>query len=134
MMANRHNRAGQYGKNQATKRIRNVIAMAISFCAYGCLLIGWACGYFWGKYAFVYGGLAAGAVALAIYLVWKYVVEPHIDAEAKVRIRHMRGGQGEALIAWLLEEREDYWHVFNEIKLRPESDIDHILVGPGGLF
>jgi hypothetical protein len=37
-------------------------------------------------------------------------------------------------VAWLLEDLDDNWHVFNGIKLERNSDIDHVVVGPGGIY
>jgi len=54
---------------------------------------------------------------------------------SRERIRYLRGGQAEALVAWMLkDELDDSWHVFNGLKLESESDIDHVVVGPQGVF
>ncbi len=50
------------------------------------------------------------------------------------RIKYLRGAQAEALVAWLLQDLSDDWHIFNGVKLEDDSDIDHVLVGPGGCF
>ncbi len=60
--------------------------------------------------------------------------DPYIDELSKQRLFFLRGGQAEGLIAWLLEDLDDNWHIFNGIKLDPESDIDHVLLGPAGIF
>ena len=59
---------------------------------------------------------------------------PQDRQRRRERIKYLRGGQAEGLIAWLLEGLDDDWHIFNGIKLERESDIDHILIGPAGVF
>lgn len=34
----------------------------------------------------------------------------------------------------LTRDLDDQWHVFNGIQLQEASDIDHVIVGPGGLY
>jgi len=53
----------------------------------------------------------------------------------KERIWYWRGAQVEALVAWIIKvELDANWHLFNSVKLQENWDIDHVLVGPGGLF
>jgi hypothetical protein len=53
---------------------------------------------------------------------------------AKERIAWLRGAQGEALVAWYLNDLPNTWHVFHNVKLWKTGDLDHVLIGPGGLF
>lgn len=132
-MAIRHGLAGQFGKTEALERYRRVVGRFATIASFGFLVCGFAWGYFWsqvGPYpaiaAFI---LAAGVVLFAIRRAGAFA-----DKVAKERVRFMRGGQGEALVAWLLEELDNEWHVFNGLKLEADSDIDHVVVGPGGVF
>jgi hypothetical protein len=133
-MAKRHGLAGQYPKGEANKRTKRAVVILLTAGGYGLAGLGFAFGYFlshWGPSLALVGLLA---VAGAGYAVWR-PLSRYIDKRAKERIWLMRGGQGEALIAWILEkDLEDDWHVFNGVKLERESDIDHIVVGLGGLY
>jgi len=51
----------------------------------------------------------------------------------KQRLKFWRGAQVEALVGWLLQDLDDQC-VFNGIQLQEASDIDHVVVGPGGLY
>ena len=57
-----------------------------------------------------------------------------MDAAGRGRIKYLRGGQGEALVSWLLRDLPDDWHLFDNVMLDRASDVDHILIGPGGFF
>lgn len=133
-MAIRHGLAGRYGKSEALRRDRRFLRALITFATVGFGLIGFACGYFWSRYTAVVAVPAAVAAAVIVIVVWRRVAEPWMDALAKERIKYLRGGQAEALVAWILQDLDDRWHIFNSVKLERESDIDHILVGPGGLY
>jgi hypothetical protein len=101
---------------------------AIGFGVYGFV---W--GYFWARTGPVFALVPTLTVAALLFFVRRRA-ERHIERVAKERIRYMRGGQGEALIAWLLEDLDNDWHIFNCLKLEADSDIDHVLVGPGGVY
>ncbi|MDB5297342.1 MAG: nuclease-like protein, partial [Phycisphaerales bacterium] len=50
------------------------------------------------------------------------------------RIKNYRGAQGEALVGWQHQDLPGDWHVFHGMQLEEASDLDHVVVGPGGLF
>jgi len=58
----------------------------------------------------------------------------YTDKLARERITWLRGAQGEALVAWYLRDLPNTWHVFNNVELWKQGDLDHVLIGPGGLF
>lgn len=132
-MAIRHGLAGQYGKNEA-KRVNVRMAMLlVGSIIVGAAVLGFLYGYFF--------SIRAQGLLLPIFMLiglpmlwlWRWL-DRRIDIEGKKRIKHMRGGQAEGLVAWILEDLDDRWHVFNGVKLESGSDTDHIVVGPGGLF
>ncbi len=131
-MAIRHGLAGQFCKAEHKKRNRQILAafVALTFTTSVATFL-W--GFFWNRLRgwFVLLPLAAFAVVLKI-VVGR--VEPWIDRVAKERIKFLRGGQAEALVAWILQDLEDDWHIFNNLKLESGSDVDHVVVGPNGLF
>ena len=47
----------------------------------------------------------------------------------------MRGGQAEGFVSWLLTDLGPDYHLFDNLSLgEGAEDIDHILIGPTGLF
>ncbi len=72
-------------------------------------------------------------VGIAILINW--ALRKYMREMGKERIKYWRGAQTEAFVAWMLQgELENDWHVFNGIMLQEGWDIDHIVVGPGGVF
>lgn len=69
---------------------------------------------------------AAGALLLRL-------VDRHLMAVAAESRRFQRGADGELLIAWLLEDLPDSYHVFHSIRLRKGVDTDHVVIGPSGI-
>src|SRR5689334_22520055 len=118
-MAIRHGLAGQYGKEQAQKRSKRIAGVLYVVGAY--VLAGLGFGY---GYSLAHGGPLMGlvgviAIGVAAFSISRPVAR-YIDHTAKERIKYMRGGQGEALVAWVLErELDEDWHVFNTVKLEP---------------
>jgi hypothetical protein len=61
-------------------------------------------------------------------------LDKYADDVARERIKWLRGAQGEALVAWHLRDLPDSWHVFHNIQIWENGDVDHILIGPAGIF
>ena len=68
-----------------------------------------------------------------LWLAQKPVVR-RIEAASLSRLKFMRGAQAEGLVAWYLKELPDAWHVFHNLPAARGGDVDHLAVGPGGLF
>ena len=80
-------------------------------------------------------GLLALATAVLVIPLLSHALKKPMRELGKNRIFHWRGAQTEALIAWIIKtDLDDSWHLFNSVKLQRTWDIDHILVGPGGVF
>jgi hypothetical protein len=75
--------------------------------------------------AVVLAGVSLGA------LRW---LDIYMNKLARERIKWLRGGQGEGLVAWYLNALPNSWHVFHNIELPNGGDLDHVLVGPAGIF
>jgi hypothetical protein len=98
------------------------------------MIFGFGLGIVWSFWPRVYVVLPLlGVFGLLAFPAMRLLDRP-IHAMAKTRIKFMRGAQGEALVAWLLMDLENEWHVFNGMKLVENWDLDHVVVGPGGLF
>jgi diacylglycerol kinase len=132
-MAIRHGLAGVYGKQAAAKAFRrHLLVVALGLIAVFFSLGFWI-GFTHSKSATVVGIL--GAVAFVIgFRACVPRIERWIDATARERLKHLRGARAEALVAWLLDELDDEWHVFNGLQLEPNRDLDHVVVGPSGIF
>ena len=128
-MAILHNKAGQFCKDEARKRVTYVFfGTATAVAVVGAL------GMYLCLHRTSWWAAAGGIAALLVMYIGNKCLDKPLDTVARERIKYMRGGQAEALVAWLLADLDDTWHLFNNIKLVADSDIDHVLVGPGGLF
>lgn len=61
----------------------------------------------------------------------------YIDDAASERLKWLRGGQAEAYVSMTLRRGlrgNDRYHLFDNLKLDPNSDLDHVLIGPSGLY
>jgi len=132
-MAHRHGKAGRYGKDESTQRLQQMMGRILMLAAVTFTLLGLMIGYFLG-YGVSWWGVA---LVLVTFFAFRYavrVLDPYIEAQAKERIKYLKGAQLEAVVAWVLEDLDDKWHVFNSIKLESQYDLDHVLIGPGGLY
>jgi hypothetical protein len=132
-MAQRHGLAGQFAKSEAAKRKWRIVMGSFGFCAYAMALFSFLAGLAWSRFGPAPALIVMVVIALLIMLAWR-MMEPYFDEMNRERIKYLKGAQAEALVAWLLEELDSGWHVFNGIQLEKNSDHDHVLVGPGGLF
>ena len=67
-------------------------------------------------------------------LFYNRLFDRPLTAIGKQRLRYWRGAQMESLVGWILQDLDDDWHIFNGVQLQEASDVDHIVVGPGGVF
>jgi hypothetical protein len=143
-MAKMHNLAGQYCKSRAFREVDRYQAIALTMTLLTGVVMGF---YVWpfllhvpGVVAvFVRHGLATffGVIGTSgIVLIWlMHRMKGPIESIWKERVKWLRGGQGEAYVALLLrDDLPDGWHIFNNIMIRDKYDIDHVVVGPRGLF
>jgi hypothetical protein len=134
-MAIRHGLPGQYAKREARRRDSHFLLVVILSGALSFGALGFVLGY--GSAAGLLGSWPVLAMLLLVYVVYRIAdrrLIPYLEKIDKERLQRMRGGQAEALVSWLIEKLDDDWHVFNNLKLVPGSDIDHVVVGPGGVF
>jgi hypothetical protein len=137
-MAILHGLAGQHAKGEAkrlSKRVYMILSMSGLWTA---ATFGGAYGFLWARYG-VPAAVSGAMCLLLLLFATMYLLERRIsryfDSIARERIKYMRGGQVEGYVGYLLKkELDDEWHVFNGIKLECESDTDHVVVGPGGVF
>jgi hypothetical protein len=129
-MVTMHGRPGHFAKDQASRQFGWMIwGLLLTMMASG-LSLGFVYGRFRSWQTSLGGLLAVGAVML----VMLRLMDKPMAGLARRRIRYLRGAQGEALVGWILKDLPGTWHVFHGLKLHDAGDIDHIVVGPGGLF
>lgn len=128
-MAVRHGLAGQWAKGKADRSFRQVVTIYLVVI----FLYGLCLGFFLARHHQWLGWLAFAA-GVVLVLTFHKLIERPVRALSKERIRYLRGAQGEGLVGWLLQDLSNDWHVFNGMKLVSNWDIDHVVVGPGGLF
>ncbi|MBE0542224.1 MAG: NERD domain-containing protein [Verrucomicrobia bacterium] len=75
--------------------------------------------------------LTLALVALLIGLT--HYLEHHLDALQQKRRQHERGLAGESRVARLLAKLPDAFHVINNLTT-PFGNLDHVVVGPTGVF
>lgn len=128
-MAKLHGIPGRYGRGQARKQFRRMfLILALSV-----LLVGFAAGFYYSApKSFLLLGVTVGASGIVWLVVTK--LEPLMDEMADERLRQLKGAEAERLVGWLLMGLDDTWHLFNSLQLEEARDIDHVLVGPGGLW
>lgn len=128
-MAKLHNYAGQSHKATYLRFYnRSFNLMAWSFFALGTVF-----GLFLATIRYTLAAILILVTGLIIVWLIKRCV-PRWEAISRERVRYLRGGQAEGLVAWLLLDLPDGWHLFNNLMIRPDQDLDHVTVGPGGVF
>jgi len=111
--------AGEYAQRRADQlRLRLLLAVAGSFAVTAVAFLAL------GGHGLLLVGIEA--VALAAMLLAVRVIEPIAD-------RWGRGAGGERKVGAILEGLGPEWNVLHGVWLG-RGDIDHILVGPGGIF
>lgn len=124
-----HNNAGQHAKGEARRLLHRII-WTLTVLA---MLTGIGVGLMITHLGSWVGLLVAAAVAACLMACSRFS-DRYTDRLAKERVKWLRGGQSEGFVAWLLKDLDDRWHVFNGLQLEPDSDVDHIVVGPGGVY
>ncbi|MGD0461340.1 MAG: nuclease-related domain-containing protein [Tepidisphaeraceae bacterium] len=135
-------KAGQHAKRTAFQHSKRIIWLSMfGVLAAGTLLgfivaayLQWLYGPFgWMRAHVILFAALEGTLGFAVIFGLRGL-DKHADRLAVERIKWLRGGQGEALVAWYLNDLPSTWHVFHNVKLWKDGDLDHVLIGPGGLF
>ena len=124
-----HEKAGQWSKQKA-ERLYLWILGAIFFTT---LALGMIVGFLLSRYGVASGLSLAGLGCLGFYGVFKRYSRV-IDKWSNERIRYLEGGRIEALVAMHLRRLPDSYHVFHNVPCAKGGDLDHIVVGPTGVF
>lgn len=128
-MARVFGRPGVYLKNRA----KQLAELNFTIVLVVILVIGAALGYSYGRLRSGWLLLAFLAVVLGTRVLTK-VLEPWVNRLQNERRKYLRGEQAEDLVGWLLDDLPDDWYIFHGVQIQDGQDLDHILVGPGGVF
>ena len=129
-MAIRHSAAGRHCKATVDRERDSLMASVAVVAVVG----GAGAGFFLAK-RWTIVGICALAMTLLLLYAGNLLLNRLFDKQWMKRIAHWQlGGQVEEYVDWLLEGLSDEWHVFNGLMLERGKDIDHVLVGPGGVF
>jgi hypothetical protein len=141
-------KAGQYAKSEAEKRLNQILMCIAGVIVTAGFILGVGFGYLafpqvfrflpWARRiapaVYGFGFLAIESLALVVFLYLKRIVRRPMDRLHKERVHYLHGGQTEALVAYALRSLDDDWHLFNGVAMKGGGDVDHVLIGPGGLF
>ncbi|MEM0913265.1 MAG: nuclease-related domain-containing protein [Planctomycetota bacterium] len=132
-------KAGQHGKQKASEITNRMFMIALIVGFIGVLFLGIISGLAFGKAISGTWGSLLALASISVTAVASYfslrLVNRHWDQLTKERLKWLRGGQAEAWVSMLLRNQlGDRWHLFDNFMLDGSSDIDHILVGPSGIF
>ena len=122
-------KAGQWAKQKSNKYFAMTMGVALGVI----LILGFITGFLWGRFSLVVAAWFSLLVIIAVTVIVR-AISKQVERWQKQRILYMRGAQAEAFVAWYLKDLSNDWHVFCNLPCADGGDIDHIVVGPGGLF
>lgn len=128
-MAKSYGRPAALLEAEARLRFQRIMVPAIFLLVIGCFMAGALIGRADWRIS-VFGTVIVTALICTV----GWLLNRHVDKIAEERRRFLRGAAGEHLVAWLLEDLPDNWHIFHSVRLRPRGDHDHILLGPPGVL
>lgn len=136
-------RAGQFAKQNASKHFHRILMLCIMIS----IGVGTIFGMLIGARAAMYLSWTRRIAMLPLWVFIPFEVillsgciylsrraDKPIYQIARQRIFWLRGGQGEALVAWYLNDLPKDFHVFHNIMVQTAADIDHVVIGPTGIF
>lgn len=136
-MAHVYGKPGEYAKNEyVRKSLRSMLVLLVGTAIFMAAL-GFVAGI--NERSGVWVNLCIiGGVPVFLLLLWKVLVprfDKFFDRKAKDAANWRAGYTGEAMVANLLENLSDEFHVFHDVRHRDlAGNIDHLVVGPTGVF
>ena len=125
--------AARYVTGQSLKKYRQqfVTLFLAAYCF--ALVLGFFFGF--GLHRHPYLGIAIFILIVGLGLLALLLVNRITNNLETQRLDFRKGATGEALVGFLLEGLPDDYMVIHGLKLNPRSgDIDHIVVGPSGVY
>jgi hypothetical protein len=133
-MAQVHGIPGRYVADQARERRLTALIVGIVSLA----LMAVSAGFLFGralpdsKISPQVGSTIASALLIGVLVLASWCVR-RMNALDKERLHMMRGADGEFAVAQILARLPNEFHFINDITL-PHGNIDHVVVGPTGVF
>jgi Nuclease-related domain len=126
--------SGRYVSDQAVKQFRSMLStVLVAVCilsVIGGFLIGWSVG---GARTPAWLSLLIVVVmGSAVFGIWRWA-NPKLDALEKTRLAMRQGASGESAVALALASFPDDFCVINDLTT-PFGNLDHVVVGPTGVF
>lgn len=128
-------KVGQWSKDKALDiQVKHLLIIYL-VAMFSVMALAFVCG-------LMFGGVISGVVGFLLIFTmclsfWPLAkrVDTLLNQASRIRLKALRGGQAEAWVSMLFRQYlPDSWHLFDNLKLDANSDIDHILIGPGGFF
>lgn len=128
-MAKSYGTPGVLLELQASKRFERFCKVLV----FACIIYGGIIGYAIAQWTLL-ASLVGIVSAMLLFWVLGKLLDRYYTPVEQERRRFIHGARGEQFVGWLLEDLSDDWHVFHSIQLRERGDLDHIAIGPPGLF
>jgi hypothetical protein len=124
--------AARYVTGQSLKKYKRqfiAIFLASFFLA---LVIGIWLGLSLNKHSYVWAAISIFIMALIFFLTIRFA-DSVSDKLERERIKFRKGAAGEVLVGYILEDFPDDYRVIYGVET-PVGDIDHLVVGPSGVY
>jgi hypothetical protein len=124
----------RYVTKQSIKRFQRQVIVIVLASFFLALIIGFWLGLSLNKQAYLWVWIPIFIIALILFLTTQLTNRVTNKLEKK-RIDFRKGATGEALVGFILESFPDAYTVIHGLKPKRRSgDIDHIVVGPTGVY
>ena len=128
-------RVGQFAKRKSVEAFLRPLAWLYVALMALIYLLGIGTGLQFGRTVALW--LVPAGSAVAVVGTWGMMrgMDRLLERFSRRRLALLRGAEAEAYASVLLRDGlGDDWHLWDNLKLDATSDIDHVLIGPGGLF
>lgn len=117
--------SGRYVTEQSSKKFLRIFLLLYLFG----IVIGFSSGYLIGAKQ-IYSTLAFVLIAPLMFTLFKKKIKTLEDE----RLRFRKGAVGEALTGYILEGLPNTYYVVNDLKAEFGGNLDHVVVGPSGVY
>lgn len=131
-MARTLGEAGKFVSDEADKKHRQMLVTGFVVFGLMCWVWGFLVGFAFHKKLW-WVSLLVSTVALLAILGLRWWLYRHVDQLAKERKDYLRGASGEMSVGYKLTDFPDGFYIINGLKTQA-GDVDHIVVGPTGVF
>ena len=136
-MAKVHGSAGENALSKSGEKQGTLLATIVVIGLMVIFAVGTLFGLSFSRKSFLVWIALAGMLVLGGIFIWlKRKIDLWVDKELREVRYWRRGAEGEKVVAEILETQlSDEYHVFHDVRFPGrKSNIDHIVVGPSGVF